>query len=268
MLESFVEARGGARLFWREDGGPSPDAPVVLLSNSLASDHSMWEPQVAMLAARYRVVRYDTRGHGRSDAPEGPYDFPLLVEDAVAVLDAAGARRAAVMGLSLGGMTALGLALAHPDRVERLVCCDARADAPEPFVKSWDDRIAAIRAGGMRAVVPATLERWLHADFRAARPDAVERVASMIAATPVEGYVGCAGALKRLAYLPELHRIACPALFVVGAEDAGAPPAAMRDMAARVKGAEFREIPRAAHLPNLDNEAAFADAVRGFLGLA
>lgn len=265
--EGFAEA-SGARLFWREDAGPSPDAPALLLSNSLASDHTMWDPQVPMLTARFRVLRYDTRGHGRSDAPGGAYDFPTLVADAVAVLGAAGvAVRFSVMGLSLGGMTALGLALAHPERVERLVCCDARADAPEPFVKSWDERVAAIRSGGMQAILQGTVERWLHADFRAARPDAVAHVERMILATPVEGYAGCAAALQRLAYLPDLPRIACPSLFVVGAEDVGAPPAVMRDMAARVPGAAFREVPRAAHLPNLDNEAGFADAVRGFLGL-
>jgi len=266
MREGFAEA-AGARLFWREEAGPSADAPAILLSNSLAADHTMWEPQLAMLRARYRVLRYDTRGHGRSDAPQGPYDFALLVSDAVAVLDAAGAAHAAVMGLSLGGMTALGLALTHPGRVERLVCCDARADAPEPFVRSWDDRIATIRAGGMASVLAGTIERWLHADFRAGNPAAVARVERMILATPTEGYIGCAGALKRLAFLPDLHRIACPALFVGGAEDAGAPPAVMRDMAARVPGAEFREVPRAAHLPNLDNEAGFAAAIAKFLSL-
>lgn len=267
MAEGFVEARG-ARLRMREDAGPAPDAPVLLLSNSLAASMRMWDRQVALLTRRYRLVRYDTRGHGESEAPAGDYDFDLLVEDMAAVLDAAGVARAAVMGLSLGGMTALGFALTHPGRVERLVCCDARADAPPPFVASWDERVAAIRAGGMAAILEPTLDRWLDPGFRAARPDVAAWVAEMIVSTPVAGYAGCAAALKRLAFLPELHRIAAPTLFVRGEADGGAPADAMRAMAAAVPGALFAEVPGARHLPNLDNEAGFAQAVSGFLGLS
>jgi 3-oxoadipate enol-lactonase len=266
MRQGHVQT-AGARLFWREDPGPTPDAPALLLLNSLAADHSMWDGQVALLTRRYRLIRYDTRGHGRSEAPEAEYSFAMLVRDAVAVLDAVGAARASVMGLSLGGMTALGLAIYHSSQVERLVCCDARADAPEPFVRSWDERLAALRAGGMQALLPGTLERWLNAGFRAASPAEVERVSEMILATPPAGYAGCAAALKRLDYLRDLHRIAVPALFVCGAEDAAAPPAVMREMAERTPGAQFAEVPRAAHLPNIDNADGFAEAVSDFLGL-
>jgi 3-oxoadipate enol-lactonase len=265
--DGFVQARG-ARLRVREDAGPAPDAPVLLLSNSLAASMRMWDPQVPLLTRRYRLLRYDTRGHGESEAPAGDYDFPLLVEDMAAVLDSAGVARAAVMGLSLGGMTALGFALAHPARVERLVCCDARADAPPPFVASWDERLAATAAGGMAAVLDTTLDRWLDPGFRAARPDVAAWVGEMIVSTPVAGYAGCAAALKRLAYLPELHRISAPTLFVRGDSDGGAPAEAMRAMAAQVSGALFAEVPQARHLPNLDNEAGFARAISGFLGLS
>jgi 3-oxoadipate enol-lactonase len=257
----------GARLFWREDPGPSEEAPVLLLSNSLAADIRMWDPQVKLLTQRYRLLRYDTRGHGRSDAPEGPYSFDMLVADAIAVLDGLGVAKAAMMGLSLGGMTGLGVALAHPGRLERLVCCDARADAPEAFVKSWDDRLSAVRRGGMQAILMATLDRWLVPDFRASNPATVGWVSEMILGTPVAGWAGCVAALKGLSYLADLHRITIPTLFVVGAEDAGAPPAVMRDMASRVPGSSLVEIPNAAHLPNLDNQPAFEEAIRGFLGL-
>ncbi len=267
MSRQGVAEGRGAKLYWCEDAGPTPDAPVLLLSNSLAATTRMWDPQVPLLTQRYRLLRYDTRGHGRSDAPAGDYDFPMLVADMAAVLDAAGAARASVMGLSLGGMTALGFALAHADRLERLVCCDARADAPPPFVTSWEDRLAAISAGGMAAILAGTLDRWLDPDFRADRPDVVAWVEAMILSIPVTGYAGCAAALKRLGYLPDLARITAPTLFVVGADDVGTSPAVMRDMAARVAGAQFAEVAQARHLPNLDNAPGFAAAISDFLGL-
>ncbi|HEV7873673.1 MAG TPA: alpha/beta fold hydrolase, partial [Enterovirga sp.] len=126
---SMVEIAGG-RLFTRVDG--EDVRPWLVLSNSLAADHTMWDPQIPLLTKRYRVLRYDTRGHGRSDAPPAPYSFDDLVGDVRAVMDHYRVERAAYMGLSLGGMTGLGLALAHPDRLSALVCCDARADNPEP----------------------------------------------------------------------------------------------------------------------------------------
>lgn len=257
----------GGELFVRIDEGPTPDAPVLLLSNSLAADHTMWDPQIPLLTSRYKVVRYDTRGHGRSSAPSGDYDFAMLVDDARTVLDHVTTGRASYMGLSLGGMTGLGFALTYPDRLDRLVVCDARADAPAPFVKSWDDRLASIEAGGLASILGGTLERWLVPAFRAARPDVVARVEAMILATSPVGYRGCAAALKRLDYAKDLGRIKTPTLYVVGAEDAGAPPAVMRAMADATPGAVFAMIDHAAHLPNLDNEAGFATAVSSFLGL-
>ena len=243
------------------------EAPWIVLSNSLAADHRMWDPQIPLLTSRYHVLRYDTRGHGASDAPEGAYDFAMLVADVVRLMDHHGIGTAAFMGLSLGGMTGLGLALSHPDRLRHLVCCDARADAPEPFVRSWDERIAAIDRDGMRGILQGTIERWLVPDFRAAHPEEVARVESMILGTSPAGYKGCAAALKRLDYLKDLHRIRVPTLFVVGAEDAGAPPDVMKRMAETVPGAQFAVVPHAAHLPNLDNREGFRDAVSGFLGL-
>lgn len=253
----------GGRLASRVDG--EPGRPWLVLSNSLAADHGMWDAQVPALAQRYRVLRYDTRGHGASDAPPGDYGFPDLVADARAVMDHHGAERASYMGLSLGGMTGLGLALAHPDRIERLVVCDARADAPAPFVASWDDRLAAIEQGGMEAVVAGTMERWLTPAFRAARPEEAARLAAMIRATKPEGYRGCAAALKRLDYLKDLGRLAVPTLYVVGAQDAAAPEAAMRAMAEATPGGRLAVVPDAAHIANVDNPAGFRAALDGFL---
>ncbi|MDQ4061740.1 MAG: 3-oxoadipate enol-lactonase [Pseudomonadota bacterium] len=266
-MNARVSARG-ASLFTRVDSAERADAPWIVLSNSLAADHTMWDPQIPALTARYHVLRYDTRGHGASDAPEGPYDFDMLIADVIAVMDHHGVERATFMGLSLGGMTGLGLALAHPERLSRLVCCDARADAPEPFVKSWDERIAVIEREGMRGILQGTIERWLVPAFRAANPDVTARVEAMILNTPLTGYKGCAGALKRLDYFKDLHRISVPTLFVVGAEDAGAPPEVMKRMAEMVPGARIAVVTNAAHLPNLDNQAGFHAAIRDFLDLA
>jgi 3-oxoadipate enol-lactonase len=260
----FVEAPG-ARLFTRVDGAEG--APWLVLSNSLAADHAMWEPQMPLLVSRYRVLRYDTRGHGRSDPPAGPYSLPMLVDDVVRILGHYGIDKASFMGLSLGGMTGLGLAIGHGERVEKLVCCDARADAPEPYVKGWDERLAVVDEKGLQGILQGTIERWLVPSFRAAHPEVVARVERMILATPVAGYKGCAEALKRLDYLDDLPRIAVPTLFVVGAQDMGAPPDVMRRMAEAVPGAKLVTIPDAAHLPNLDNTAVFNEAIAGFLGL-
>jgi 3-oxoadipate enol-lactonase len=257
----------GAKLFTRIDSPPGGDAPWIVLSNSLASDHTMWDPQIPLLTSRYRVLRYDTRGHGRSDAPEGPYSLAMLIDDVLALMDHHGIAKATFMGLSLGGMIGLGLAIDHPDRLEKLVCCDARADAPEAYVKSWDERLALVGRDGLQAILQGTVERWLVPPFRAAHPEVVAKVERMILETPLAGYQGCAEALKRLDYLKDLGRIALPTLFVVGAQDLGAPPDVMRRMAETVPGAKLITIPDAAHLPNLDNTLAFNEAISGFLAL-
>jgi 3-oxoadipate enol-lactonase len=259
--------RGGFSLAARISGD-NADAPWLVLSNSLASTIAMWEPQRAALARHFRVMAHDTRGHGASDVPPSPYSFADLTADVIALMDHAGIAKASVMGLSLGGMTALGLAIHHPERFERVVCAAARADAPPPFVQGWDDRIAAVRAGGMAAIVEPTLERWHAADWQAAHPDALARTRAMILATPVEGYVGCAHALKGLDYLKDLGRATLPVLYVAGEKDMGAPAGAMRAMADATPGATYVELAGAAHLVNHDAAAAFEAAVLSFLAPA
>jgi len=239
--------------------------PWLVLSNSLGADLHMWDEQMPLLTRTHRVIRYDTRGHGQSSAPEGAYSFDMLVGDMVAVLDHAGAESADVMGLSLGGMTALGLALGHPGRVGRMVVCDARADNPSPFVASWDDRIAAIRAGGMEAVVEGTLARWFSPDA----PQPVRaRAAAMIRATSAAGYIGCARALQGLSYFTKLGNITAPVLYLVGAEDMGAPKDVMAAMAAATPGAQFVALPGLAHVPNMEAPDAFNAAIGPWLARA
>lgn len=262
---TLVKANG-AELLTRIDG--PDDGPWLVLSNSLAATHAMWDPQMDLLTAKYRVLRYDSRGHGRSAAPAAPYSFDDLIGDVVGLLDHFGIARCCFMGLSMGGMTGLGLALNHGDRIERLVCCDARADAPPPFAQSWVDRIAVVREKGTAALVDGTLERWFNEAFREGAPKAVIKAGAMIAGTSDEGYVGCAEAIKRLDYLRLLPTMTVPTLYVVGKQDMGAPAEAMAEMAAATPGALYAEIDPAAHIANWENPAAFNAAIAPFLGLA
>lgn len=242
-------------------------SPWIVLSNSLGATREMWRPQLEMLEGSFRVLRYDTRGHGGSSTPPSPYTLADLVGDAVAVMDAHGAETATFMGLSMGGMTALGLGLSHPERLTKAICCAARADAPAPFVQSWIDRIAAIEKGGVEAIWAGTLERWLTAATQEADPDLVAQFKTDFMKTTVEGYRGCAEALKKIDYLKDLPKFSVPTLFVSGAQDMAAPPAAMKQMADATPGSRYVEMPAAAHIVNCDNPDAFNQAIAEFLGL-
>jgi 3-oxoadipate enol-lactonase len=251
----------GAKLHIQVDG--AADKPWLLLSNSLAADLTMWDDQIALLTQSYRVLRYDTRGHGRSTATDGAYHFDLLVGDMLAVMDHMGVQKADVLGLSLGGMTALGLGLAHPDRVGRMMICDARADAPPPFVQGWIDRIAVVQEKGTAALVDGTLARW----FTDACPPAIkDRAAAMIRATSAQGYIGCARALMGLDYLRHLGAMQPSVQYLVGAEDLGAPKEAMAAMAAATPNAGLIVLDGLAHIPNMENPAAFAQGLATWLG--
>ncbi len=255
---------GAADLATRVDG--EAGRPWLVLSNSLATNYAMWDAQMALLTRTHRVLRYDTRGHGRSSTLPGPYGFADLCGDVLGLMDHFAIDQADVMGLSLGGMTMLGMAIDHPARVKRLICCAARADAPPPFVAAWDTRIAAIReAGGMRGVAASTLERWFTPSFRATSPQAVAAVEAMILATPAEGYIACTAALKRLDFKRALDRIAAPTLYVCGAQDPGVPTEAMREMAALTAGAAYAEVAPGAHICNIENTDGFNAAVGDWL---
>ncbi|HMB47302.1 MAG TPA: alpha/beta fold hydrolase [Afifellaceae bacterium] len=241
--------------------------PWLILSNSLATDHRMWSPQLETLTRTHRVLRYDTRGHGASSATPAPYALTDLVSDVIGLMDGLEIENASFMGLSLGGITALGLALDHSDRIERIICCDARADAPEIYQQIWPANIARAREAGMDALVEPTLDRWFSEPFRT-NPDSaqvLEATGDMIRATSVEGYVGCASALMGLDYLPRLPEIATPALFVVGETDPAAPADVMKTMAEKTPGADYVLIPEAAHLSNLERPDLFNKAVRDWL---
>jgi 3-oxoadipate enol-lactonase/4-carboxymuconolactone decarboxylase len=236
-----------------------PDAPAVLLIGSLGSTHEMWDPQVAAWAERFRVVRYDARGHGSSPVPPGPYALDDLVDDAVALLDRLGIDRASVVGLSLGGMTALRLAAREPTRVDRLLVLCSSAYLPP--ASAWKERAALVRAQGTAAVADAVVERWLTPEARGREPEAVTRMRAMIAATPAEGYASCCEAIAQMDLRADLARVLAPTLTIAGAEDPATPPEHLAAVAAGVVDGRALVLPHAAHLASWEQPAAVNAAV-------
>ena len=228
--------------------GPE-DAPVVVLSNSLGATRAMWDPQVPALAERYRVISYDTRGHGDSPSPAGPYTLDDLVDDLVALLDEVGAERAHVAGLSLGGMTALRLAAREPGRVDRLalLCTSAKPD-PQPFL----DRAAAVRSGGTAPLAPAIAGRWLTPAYAAEHPDLVARLEAMIAGCDDDGYVACCEVVAAVDLREDLGRITAPTVVISGWDDLALPPEHQKLIADSIPGAELVTVSPGAHLANLE----------------
>lgn len=215
----------------------------------------------------FRVIRFDTRGHGQSPTFPSPCSFDDLVADAFSVLDAHGVQKASVMGLSLGGMTALGMGLARPDRIERVVCCAARADAPPPFIQTWHDRLAKLDEGGVEAVWQSTVGMWLSDKTRAAHPGRETALREGFLSTTVEGYRGCANALMNLDYLRRLGNMTVPTFFIAGEHDLAASPDTMRTMAKATPDAKFATVPGAKHIINADNPECFVVSLMGFLEL-
>jgi 3-oxoadipate enol-lactonase len=244
--------------------GPA-NAPVVTLSHSLATDLSMWDPQMDALRARYRVLRYDTRGHGGTDAPAGAYTLDQLADDASALLGALGIARTHWCGLSMGGMIGQTLALKQPQLFASLSLCDTSSRIPAEARPLWADRIKVAGTQGMEPLVEPTLARWFTAPFRERRKDVVGGVATMIRTTPPQGYAGCCHAISALDLTDRISAISLPTLIVVGEDDQGTPVAASKVMHEKIKGSELVIIPSAAHLSNLEQPDQFTAALMRFL---
>jgi 3-oxoadipate enol-lactonase len=253
----------GITMHYEMEGPES--APVVTLSHSLATDLSMWVPQVAALKSVYRVLRYDTRGHGGTDAPEGPYTLEQLAEDARALLQALGIPKTHFMGISMGGMIGQVLALKDSGMLLSLVLCDTSSRIPEEALPIWEERIGLAQKQGMDTLVEPTMERWFTASFRRKPLPELEKVRRMIRTTPLKGYVGCSRAIMRLNLTERLREITLPTFIVVGEEDPGTPVAASRAIHEQIKGAELVILKSAAHLSNIEQQDAFNTAVMGFL---
>jgi 3-oxoadipate enol-lactonase len=240
-------------------------APAVMLSHSLASSMVMWNPQLAALEPHFQVLRYDMRGHGRSEAPEGAYTLEMLVEDAAALLDALDIDTVHFVGLSIGGMIGQGFALSHGDRLESLTLCDPSAVMPAEAQPILQERIAAARKNGMAGQVDGTLERWFTPEYLKANPPEVEIIRQQIRATPLAGYLGCSEALRGLNYLDRLSEITLPTLIIVGEEDPGTPVAAAEAIHERIAGSQLVVLPAARHLSNIEQADVFNRALMKFL---
>lgn len=244
----------------RTDG--SPEAPALLLSNSLGSDMSMWDEQVLRWSERFRVVRYDARGHGGTGVSPGPYTIDRLGRDALAVLDALGIERAHFCGLSMGGMIGMWLMSHASGRIARGVLANTSAYMPPRSL--WDERMALVRENGMKATVDGTLARWLTPAFHAKEPDAVERVRAMILRTPVEGYLGCCAAIRDMDQREDIRSTGTPTLVIVGAHDPSTTPETGEAIHRAIAGSEIATLD-AAHLSNVEQPVAFAEMVERFL---
>lgn len=244
----------------------SGNGPVVTLAHSLATDLTLWDELVAALEPHFTVLRYDARGHGQTDAPEGPYDFPTLVADLVGLLDALNIERTHFVGLSMGGMLGQHFALNHPDRLDKLVIVSSTSRVPPEGRGLWDERIAVARAQGMRAHVEATLARWFTAPWRAAHPEMMARIGALVAVTPVAGFAGWGAAICTLDLTERLGAIKAPTLVVCGADDPGTPPAANRAIAESIPAARLEIVPHASHQLVIEQAETFTRLLLDFLG--
>ena len=244
-----------------EISGPA-EAPHVLLSHALGATADLWAPQMAALSRAFRVIRYDTRGHGRSGVPAGEYTIDRLGLDALAVLDAAGAERAHVCGLSLGGLTAMWLAVRAPQRVGRLVLASTAARIGT--VDGWTERVRQVRTIGMGAIADAAMPRWFSEDFRRREPETVARHRAMVAVCSADGYSGACAALRDADLREAIRDIGAPALVISGTADPVTTPGDGAETCARIRGARLVTL-EAAHLPNVEQSDAFSAAVVEFL---
>ncbi|HEX7824061.1 MAG TPA: 3-oxoadipate enol-lactonase [Mycobacterium sp.] len=236
------------------------DGPVVVFSNSLGSTHRMWDAQLTAFEERFRVVRYDTRGHGRSPAPNGPYSIDDLADDLVALLDSLDVARAHLVGLSLGGMTAMRVAARNPERVDRLAVLCTGVQLPP--ASAWTDRAANVRANGSAAVAGAVVARWFSPGYTGDRAP----WEAMVAATPSEGYAACCEAIAALDLHADLPKITAPTLAIAGTDDPATPPAKLAEIVDRLRDGRLIAVDHAAHLANAEQPGIITPALIDHLG--
>jgi 3-oxoadipate enol-lactonase len=255
----FLELKN-ARIFY-ELAGPEGAAALVF-SNSLGTSLEMWEPQMSALSQSFRILRYDTRGHGQSSVAPRPYTIEQLADDVLGLLDELGFERVHFCGLSMGGMIGMSLAMRVPSRIKNLVLCNTAPKIGSPEI--WNTRIDTVRKGGMQAVVDGVLERWFTPMFRSGSPKAIDCTKRMLLNTPVEGYAAGCAAVRDMDAREAISSIRVPTLVISGTHDPVTPPADGHFMADRIAGAGYRELPTA-HLSNIEASAAFTMAVLSFL---
>jgi len=256
---SSVEVQG-ERFNCRVEGEAA--APTLVLSNSLGTNLAMWDAQMPAFSERFRVVRYDSRGHGASAVTPGPYTIERLARDVIALLDTLDIKRAHFCGLSMGGAVGMWLGANVPERIDRLVLCNTSPKIYSPEV--WNTRIDTVRKGGVAGIADAVLKGWFTAHFHEREPQTLARMRTMLATTPTEGYVACCAALRDMDQWEALARIKRPTLVIAGTHDPATPPAAAKRMVESIKGSRYVELD-AAHISNVEAADGFTKAVTDFL---
>lgn len=246
---------------YREEGDPG--SPAVVFSNSLGTDLRAWDPLLPELEGRFRLIRYDKRGHGLSDGNGSPYSIALLADDLAALLDQLRVDHAIVVGLSIGGMIAQQLAAARPDLVRALILMDTAHRIGPPAM--WQTRIDAVESGGIASIADAVLERWFAPTFRRDRPAELAGWRNMLTRTPKDGYLGCCAAIRDADLTASTRALQIPTLCLAGEEDGATPPALVRELAGLIAGCGFATVPDAGHLPCIEQPAFVGAAIRDFI---
>ena len=236
--------------------------PTLLLSNSLGANLAMWEPQVNPLGSRFRLLRYDTRGHGSSSVPPGPYTIVALGQDVLHLLDFLEIEQAGFCGISMGGVIGQWLGVNAPDRIHKLILANTAAKIGVAEV--WDTRIETVLRDGLDSVIPGTLERWFTPPFHAARPEIIATISAMLHATNLQGYAACCAAIRDADFRASLHAIPTPTLVIAGTHDPVTTPKDAQFLAENIPRASYVELP-AAHLSNVEAASEFSAALHGFL---
>jgi 3-oxoadipate enol-lactonase len=252
----------GARIAYSVAG--AAQATPLVLSNSLATDARMWEKILPELTPSFKVITYDNRGHGESTCQSAAITLSDLANDLMAVMDAAQVSKALVVGVSLGGMTGMNLALNHPERLLGLMACNCRARINAEGIAGWDQRITMFKQQGIEPLISATLERWFANDVRQRESELMARMSDIVRTTSLPGYESCVSAIKGMAMHEHLHRIELPVLYLAGAQDAGAPASEMLAMAQEVKGSRCEVLDPCGHISPMERADDFVRLLKGF----
>lgn len=254
----------GIKIEYRFDGREG--APYITFVTGIANDHTLWDGQVMALGRDYRSLRYDLRGHGDTQATEGDYTLELLVRDLTGLLNELNIQKTHLVGLGLGGCIVQAFAIEHSHRVNALVPCCCRAKMVPEFAAMWHKLREIVARDGVEAIVEPTAQRWFSDEFKAANPQVLQSVRNMIRGTTTFGYLGVTAAFLGLDLEAKLGQIKAPTLYLSGAEDRiGGPPALMAELAKKVPGAQHRSVPKAAHIANIQNPAAFNKELGDFV---
>jgi len=251
---------GEARIHYALEG--QGGSPVLLFSNSLGANYSMWDPQVHEFRKKFRCLRYDTRGHGQSSVTPGPYSIEQLGKDVIALLDALDLDRGHFCGLSMGGMIGMWLGANAPERLHQLVLCNTGAKIG--ITEAWNARIDAVRKDGMKSVASAVIDRWFTPAFRQKSPAMISNTLKMLEETNQDGYAACCAAVRDFDFREQLGKIRRPTLVIVGAHDPATPPADGRFLVQHIQGARYAEL-NAAHLSNIEDQERFNTELAAFL---